>query len=90
MNHKLWGHQVGFAAGSTAAIIHTVWTLTVGTMPEVAQKFANFHMAIHFMNVPVTVQGFSWGGAIALVLFVFCVWYIVGRIFAAVYNSIAR
>ena len=90
MNHKLKGHQVGFAVGGTAAIIHALWAATVGIMPEVAQKFANFDLAVHFMNMPVTVQGFSWGGAIALVLFAFCVGYILGRIFAAVYNSVAR
>lgn len=88
--NKLRGHQVGFAVGGTAAIIHALWAATVGIMPEVAQKFAKFDLAIHFMNMPVTVQGFSWGGAIALVLFAFCVGYILGRIFAAVYNSVAR
>lgn len=90
MNHKLRGHQVGFAVGSTVAIIHAIWAATVGIMPEVAQKFVNFDIAVHFMSIPVTVQEFSWGGTIALVLFAFCFGYIVGRIFAAVYNSVAR
>lgn len=88
--NKLKGHQVGFAVGSTAAIIHALWVATVGIMPEVAQKFVNFDIAVHFMNMPVTVREFSWGAGIALVLFAFCVGYILGRIFAAVYNSVAR
>lgn len=90
MNHKLRGRSVGLAVGGTAAIVHALWAITVGVMPDVAQKLLNFNMALHFMNSPMTVQPFSWGGAIALILFAFCVGYLVGRLFAAVYNSVAR
>ena len=90
MNHKLKGRSVGLAAGGTAAIIHALWAVIVGIMPDVAQKLVNFDVALHFMGMPVTVQGFSVGGAIALVIVTFCVGYIFGRIFAAVYNSVAR
>ena len=88
--NKLHGRSVGVAVGTFGAVMHAAWALVVGTMPDVAQKFINFHFAMHFLTAPFTIQQFSWGGAIALVVYAFVVGYIVGRIFAAVYNSVAR
>lgn len=88
--NALKGNKVGMMLGITAAIVHAIWAAFVWLMPEVAQKFAEFDMALHFLKMDVAVQPFSWGGAVALIVFAFCAGYIVGRIFAAVHNSVAR
>ena len=88
--NKLHGGSVGLATGAFAAVGHAAWSVAVGTMPDVVQKFLNFHFAMHFVNVPFTLQAFSWGGAAALVAYAFAVGYLAGRVFAVVYNLFAR
>ena len=88
--NKLHGRSVGLAVGLWAALFHALWSLAVWVMPDVVQKFVTFHFAIHFMSAPFTVQQFSWGGAAGLVVYAFCVGYVGGRIFAGVYNLVAR
>ncbi len=88
--NKLHGGAVGLATGVLVALGHVVWAVTVGTMPDVALKFLNFKFAMHFVSMPVTLQAFSWGGVIALVVYSFVVGYIAGRVFATVYNLFAR
>ena len=90
MHTALKGHKIGLAFGTTAALLHAVWAVCIGVMPEVMQKFITFHFAMHFVNAPFMLQQFSWGGALALVVYAFVVGYILGRIFSAVYNSVAR
>ncbi len=88
--NKLHPHSLGVAAGSTAALLHALLALLVATMPDVTQKLINLDVALHFMKMDVTLQPFSAGGAVALIVLAFCIAYIVARIFAAVYNSVAR
>ncbi len=88
--NKLHPHSFGMAAGSTAALLHALLAISVAAMPDVTQKLINLDVALHFMKMDVMVQPFSAGGAVALIILAFCVAYVVGRIFAAVYNSFAR
>ncbi len=88
--NKLHGGTVGLATGTFFALSHAVWAIAVGIMPDVVQQFMNFKFAMHFMNVPFTLQAFSWGGAVALVVYSFVVGYITGRVFAVVYNLFAQ
>ena len=90
MHTALKGHKIGLAFDTTAALLHAVWAACIGIMPEVMQKFITFHFTVHFANAPFTLQAFSWGGAVALVAYAFVVGYILGRIFSAVYNLVAR
>ena len=88
--NKLNPHSFSVAAGSTAALLHALLALSVAAMPDVTHKLINLDMALHFMRMDIALQPFSAGGAVALIVIAFCVAYIVDRIFAAVYNSVAR
>ncbi len=84
--HTINKNAAGFAAGTVAAALHALLSLGVWAMPDVMQRFVNFDMALHFMKMDATVQPFSFGGAIALVVLAFCIGYCVGRAIASVYN----
>jgi uncharacterized membrane protein len=88
--HKLNKNAAGVAAGTVAALVHALLSLGVWASPEVIQKLVNLNIALHFMKVDITVQPFSLGGAIALVVIAFCVGYVVGCILATVYNHFAK
>ena len=84
--HTLNRNAAGFAGGTVAALLHTLLSLGVWLMPDVMQKLVNLDLALHFMKMDVTVQPFSFGGAIALILLAFCIGYCLGRALATVYN----
>ena len=88
--HTINKNAAGFAAGTVAALLHTVLSLGVWLMPDVMQKLVNLDLALHFMKMDVVVQPFSWGGAIALVILAFCIGYGVGRTIASIYNWKSR
>lgn len=83
-------HTVGLAVGTTAAIIHAVLAFIVALMPQAAQALIEGNIALHFLSVPVQVLPFTLGGAMMLVIVAFIVGYIVGRVFASVYNWVAK
>lgn len=84
--NTLHTHTVGLAVGTTAAIVHAVLALIVALMPQAAQALIEGNIALHFLSVPVQVLPFTVGGAVMLVIVAFIVGYIVGSVFARVYN----
>lgn len=84
--NTLHKHTVGLAVGTTAAILHAVLALIVALMPQAAQALIEGDIALHFLSVPVQVLPFTLGGAVMLVIVAFIVGYIVGSVFACVYN----
>lgn len=88
--NKLNKHAVGLAAGTFAALVHALLALGVWASPEIVQKLVNLVTALHFMKMDATVQLFSLGGAVALVVVAFCIGYVFGRILATLYNSFAK
>lgn len=77
---------VGLAVGTMAALVHAVWALVVAIMPHAAQSFLEWHRALHFMSMPIELMPFTLGGAVMLVVVAFISGYIVGSVFAKVYN----
>lgn len=88
--HTINKNAAGFAVGSVAAVLHTLLAIGVLLMPDVMQALVNFKMALHFVRMDVTIQPFSWGGAITLIILAFCFGYIIGRSLASVYNWKSR
>lgn len=84
--HTINKNAAGFAGGTVAAALHALLSFGVWLMPDIMQKLVNLDLALHFMRMDVTVQPFSLGGAVALVILAFCVGYCLGRALAAVYN----
>lgn len=79
-------NAAGIAAGTVAALLHALMAVGVWVSLPIMQKLINFNLALHFMQMDVVVQPFSWGGTITLVLVGFFVGYVVGYLFACVYN----
>lgn len=88
--HTLNKNAAGFAVGAVAAILHAFLALGVWLMPDVMQALINFDFALHFMKVNITVQPFSFGGALALIILAFCVGFCIGRSVASLYNWKSR
>ncbi|HLF54463.1 MAG TPA: hypothetical protein VI612_01965 [Candidatus Nanoarchaeia archaeon] len=87
---KLDGNKLGLTFGIFGAILHAVWSLFVAIMPSGLQGFLNWLMLLHSLSMPAVVMPFSLMNAILLVIAVFVIWYALGRVFAAVWNWVAK
>ena len=76
--------SVGFFLGGW----HLVWSVAVAL--GWAQPIIDFVFGIHMLSVPVAVQPFNLTTAAFLVLVTFAVGYVVGRIFATIWNTVHK
>ena len=76
--------QVALTFGIMAALGHFLWTLAVAV--GFGQSLLNWSMVNHYMNFGYTVGNVSLGIAVASILAAFVCGYIVGLVFASVWN----
>ena len=60
------GHRLGLTLGVFLGLLHLVWGLSVGMGR--AQDMMNWALNMHFLSNPYTVQPFSLGGTIVLIV----------------------
>ncbi len=82
--HKLDQGKVGLALGSLVAIVHLVWSLLV--WGGVAKQMVGTALSLHFLSVPVSVLDFSASTAAYLIIATFVGGYLVGFVFASLWN----
>ena len=80
--------RCGFALGALVALWHLVWSGLVAV--GAAQTVLDFILWIHFLKVPVTLQPFSLPIAAVLVAVTFVLGFLLGYVFAALWNWLHR
>jgi hypothetical protein len=85
---KLSKAKTGLALGLFMAIVHAVWAILVAL--GVAQGLIDWVTGMHMMVNPYVVSGFSLGAAVGLIVMVFVAGYILGWVFAALWNSLRK
>ena len=86
--NKLHPHKTGLALGSFFGLVHIVWALTVSM--GFAASYLSFIFGLHFLSMPFEVQAFSWGKALMLIIVASVMGYILGQIFAFLWNRFTR
>ncbi len=84
--HQLNKSKVGMTLGAVTGLVHLVWSFLVGV--RWAQPFLDFIFGIHMIQNPYIVQSFSFGKALALIVVTAIVGYIVGLVFASIWNKL--
>jgi len=79
-------NRFGLVFGLFFAIMHAIWAIAVAITPSGMEKFLDWVMSLHFMTMAITINPFSLGKAILLVIVTFIVGFVLGWIFAAVLN----
>jgi hypothetical protein len=82
---KIHRHDVGFVVGAMLSLWHLIWGLMVLT--GVAQAFMDFIFKIHMITPPYQVGLFSWKLTLALIVITFIFGYIIGWVFALIWNK---
>ncbi len=81
-------NKTALIVGSFAGFMHLVWSAVV--MLGFAQTWLDFILSLHFLNNPYTVNSFDITKAVMLVLVTFVVGYVVGWVFAYIWNILLK
>lgn len=76
-------NHVGLALGIFTALCHLVWTLAVAAG---IQKFIDWILLLHSIKLDLTLTNVVILNAAILIVLAFAGGYIVGWVFAAIYN----
>lgn len=85
---KLSEIQTALVVGTFVAVMHVIWSSLV--FLGLAGPYLNWILGLHFLNNPFTVQPFSFGTALVLVGFTFVVGYLLGYVFAIIWNRLHK
>jgi len=87
MNH-LNPTKTGLALGKLLGGVHLVWAVLIAL--GWAQALVNFSMWAHMVSVPVVVQTFDISAAITVIFFATIIGYVLGFVFAKIWNWLHR
>jgi hypothetical protein len=79
-------HKVGLTVGSFVGLLHLAWEVLI--FLGVAQKLMDFKLAMHSLNNPFVVQPFNLGRGVIVIVLATAAGYIVGALFAALFNRL--
>lgn len=81
-------HKVGLTLGSFVGLLHLVWSILIAC--GVAESLVQFSMNMHMVNATVSIAPFSLTNALGLIIIALVVGYIVGQVFARVWNMMHK
>lgn len=85
---KLKTGSTAMVFGLFVALMHAVWMLMI--FIGVAQMYMNWIFGLHLVSNPFIVMPFNFGSAVMLIIFTFVVGYIMGWVFAAIWNRLHK
>lgn len=80
--------KTGFALGGLVGFMHLVWSLLVAL--GLAQGWINWIIELHMIKDSHTVLPFSLPSAITLVVVTAVVGFVVGNVFAMIWNRVQK
>ena len=85
---KLNPHKTGLALGLAFGLFHLLWAVLV--LLGFAQTLIGFALSIHFLNNPFQIQPFDVTIALILIVVTAGIGYVIGKIFALVWNKVQK
>lgn len=85
--NKLNTNQVGLTIGIFAALVHLVWLVAVAIG---IQKYVDWILLLHSIRLDLILTNVVLLNALILIVIAFIGGYIVGYVFAAIYNYIGK
>ncbi|MBI2630219.1 hypothetical protein HYW76_03890 [Candidatus Pacearchaeota archaeon] len=83
-------NRTGLIIGILFAVIHAVWALCVAIASESLQQFMDWIFVLHSIEPVLRITAFSFMNSILLVIVTFIFGYILGWIFALIWNNIIK
>jgi uncharacterized membrane protein len=83
-------NKTGLIVGFFLAIIHAIWALMVAIIPNQLQSFLNWIFVLHSLEPYWIITAFNFPNALLLVIVTFIFGYLLGYLFAAIWDSMLR
>ena len=77
--------KVSLTVGAFAGLLHLVWSIMIAF--GWAQAYMDFVLGMHSLSNPYVVSSFSLGRSVGLIVLTSIVGYVVGAIFATIFNK---
>ena len=87
MNH-LNIHKTALAFGTFTGLVHLVWSVLIAL--GWAEPLMSFALRMHSLNNPYTISAFDLTRSVELVILTAVIGYIVGTVFAHVWNRVGN
>lgn len=84
MTRRINKSKAGLVLGALICFWHLMWSLLVAF--GAAQWVINWIFRLHFIQPPYTITAFNLGTAITLLVVTFTVGFVMGWLFAAIWN----
>lgn len=84
MNHHLNPSKTALALGAFVAVMHVIWSVLIAL--GWAQAIIDFKLGAHMISASVTVQPFNLMTSVTMIIVYAAVGWVVGHIFARVWN----
>lgn len=81
-------NNTGLTFGAFMALFHACWSLLI--LFGWAQGFIDWIFGLHMIEPPYTIAPFSWGNALLLIIVTGILGYIMGWVFAWIWNKLHR
>ena len=88
MANKLNKNRLGLVLGILFALMHAAWAMLIAL--GVGKPLIDLVLFLHFINVLFQTTGFTFVNAIFLIVLTFVSGYILGWVFAALWNLLSR
>ena len=86
--NKLSAKSVGLTLGLFAALVQVGWSVLVALGG--AKPLYDFILRMHFLSVQYSFEQFSLARAISLVVIAFVVAFVIGWVFATIWNKTVK
>lgn len=86
--NKVNNHKIGMVFGGLMAIWHAIWSVLV--LVGVAKMFMDWILNLHFMTFQYSINSFSLGTALMLVVVTGAIGYVMGYICGWLWNVAHR
>jgi hypothetical protein len=81
-------HKAGLALGGLIGLFHLAWSILVAA--GMAQPLINWAFQLHMIVPPFTVASFSMMNAVVLVVITSIIGYVMGWVFASLWNRVNK
>jgi|GEM_PF-563092 len=79
--------KAGLVFGTFISLMHLIWTLMIAIFPTFMQNFLNWIFGLHFLQPVYVLTPATRGKGVLLIIVTFVVGYIMGTIFACLWNK---
>lgn len=85
---RLNKNQLGLSVGVFVALLHVAWAILVAV--GFAKGFLDWLLPLHFVGAMFSIITFTFMNAILLIILAFVGGYIIGWLFAAIWNWVSK